>query len=217
MSHRLFALSGLLSVVLLGCTSAPTANNIPFSTTAERAFECAMGAARDTGFQIESSDGKSGIFSAVKMGSSNFSPSYQASFAIDKQLGAVQTNIQTFNQMYADQSAADKLTSEFQMAFSRRCAVQQTSLDGSATRTNSPPQQAPVIQAAESRSSALPASPMSLKDAQTNLNRLGFKVGTPDGLAGPKTVNALKAFQSGKGLVRSGQLDAATEQALRGR
>lgn len=65
--------------------------------------------------------------------------------------------------------------------------------------------------------SALPIAatiPLSLKDAQVILNRLGFKAGTPDGVAGRLTTEALRQFQKTNGLAQTGRLDAATEQAL---
>ncbi|MET3926757.1 peptidoglycan-binding protein [Devosia sp. 2618] len=39
---------------------------------------------------------------------------------------------------------------------------------------------------------------------QTALGKLGFDVGTPDGVAGPKTAEAVKAFERGTGMTESG-------------
>lgn len=58
-------------------------------------------------------------------------------------------------------------------------------------------------------------APMSLKEAQMRLNRLGYDAGTPDGKMGAKTVQALRAFQQANGLPVTGKLDAATQNALR--
>lgn len=64
---------------------------------------------------------------------------------------------------------------------------------------------------------AAPANdaPMTVAQAQTRLNALGFPVGNPDGSLGKKSIAQLKAFQASKGLPQSGQLDAATVAALR--
>lgn len=42
---------------------------------------------------------------------------------------------------------------------------------------------------------------------QMVLGRLGFDVGTPDGLAGPKTAEAIKAFERGTGMSESGEVN----------
>ena len=55
---------------------------------------------------------------------------------------------------------------------------------------------------------------MSMRDAQTKLNELGFNVGAPDGAGGPKTTNALRAFQKDRGIPVTGRLDNATKSEL---
>lgn len=42
---------------------------------------------------------------------------------------------------------------------------------------------------------------------QQALNKLGFNVGTPDGVAGPKTAEAIRAFERGTGMSESGQIN----------
>ncbi len=42
---------------------------------------------------------------------------------------------------------------------------------------------------------------------QAALNKLGFDVGTPDGLVGPKTVEAISAFEEATGMSRSGEIN----------
>jgi len=42
---------------------------------------------------------------------------------------------------------------------------------------------------------------------QAALNRLGYNVGTPDGVAGPKTAEAITAFESGTGMAPSGKIN----------
>ena len=51
-------------------------------------------------------------------------------------------------------------------------------------------------------------------DLQLALDRLGFSPGNIDGLSGPQTRTALRAFQSSLGLSATGQLDANTRQRL---
>jgi len=51
-------------------------------------------------------------------------------------------------------------------------------------------------------------------DLQLALDRLGFSPGNIDGLSGPQTRTALRAFQSSVGLSATGQLDANTRQRL---
>jgi photosystem II stability/assembly factor-like uncharacterized protein len=53
-----------------------------------------------------------------------------------------------------------------------------------------------------------------VKRAQEALNTAGFSVGTPDGNAGARTVNALRSFQAAKGIDVTGTLDDATLVAL---
>jgi photosystem II stability/assembly factor-like uncharacterized protein len=53
-----------------------------------------------------------------------------------------------------------------------------------------------------------------VKRAQEALNLAGFAIGKPDGVAGTRTVAALRKFQSAKGVPVSGKFDAATLVAL---
>jgi photosystem II stability/assembly factor-like uncharacterized protein len=53
-----------------------------------------------------------------------------------------------------------------------------------------------------------------VKRAQEALNAAGYDVGTPDGNAGTRTVNALRSFQAAKGIDVTGALDDATLVAL---
>jgi localization factor PodJL len=56
-----------------------------------------------------------------------------------------------------------------------------------------------------------PGAPISklevVKGVQQALSRLGFDVGTPDGLAGPKTADAIKAFERGTGMNETGTIN----------
>jgi peptidoglycan hydrolase-like protein with peptidoglycan-binding domain len=47
------------------------------------------------------------------------------------------------------------------------------------------------------------------------LNELGYKLGTVDGVSGPKTVEALKKFQSDNKLPPTGTIDPETIRKLR--
>ncbi|MGN6486677.1 MAG: peptidoglycan-binding protein [Devosia sp.] len=46
-----------------------------------------------------------------------------------------------------------------------------------------------------------------VKGVQQALRRLGFDVGTPDGLAGPKTADAIRAFERGTGMNETGTIN----------
>lgn len=56
-----------------------------------------------------------------------------------------------------------------------------------------------------------PGQAISTKDVvskvQQALVKLGFDVGTPDGLAGPKTAEAIKSFETGTGMAPSGKIN----------
>ena len=51
---------------------------------------------------------------------------------------------------------------------------------------------------------------MSIADAQVKLNSLGFAVGAPDGILGPKSHAQLRNFQKSRGIQTTGELDSAT-------
>lgn len=51
-------------------------------------------------------------------------------------------------------------------------------------------------------------------EAQVELHRRGFSCGSIDGVRGVQTANALQSFQRSLGLVETGDLDAATREAL---
>jgi peptidoglycan hydrolase-like protein with peptidoglycan-binding domain len=55
---------------------------------------------------------------------------------------------------------------------------------------------------------------MSLRDAQSRLNELGFDVGTPDGRMGAKTRAQLSKFQQSRRIPVTGVLDQATSDEL---
>jgi peptidoglycan hydrolase-like protein with peptidoglycan-binding domain len=52
-------------------------------------------------------------------------------------------------------------------------------------------------------------------ELQERLNQLGYKVGTVDGVIGPRTTEALRKFQSDNNLSATGTLDAQTIKKLR--
>ncbi len=56
---------------------------------------------------------------------------------------------------------------------------------------------------------------MTIFEMQERLNELGYKLGTVDGVSGPRTVEALKKFQSDNKLSPTGTIDADTIKKLR--
>lgn len=54
-----------------------------------------------------------------------------------------------------------------------------------------------------------------VREMQSNLSAMGYDVGTPDGVAGKKTVAAVRQFQQANGLQATGTLNPATIQAIR--
>jgi localization factor PodJL len=46
-----------------------------------------------------------------------------------------------------------------------------------------------------------------VKSVQMALNTLGYEVGTPDGLAGPRTAEAIKSFERATGMTESGAIN----------
>jgi peptidoglycan hydrolase-like protein with peptidoglycan-binding domain len=57
--------------------------------------------------------------------------------------------------------------------------------------------------------------PMTTYELQDRLAALGYKPGVVDGVAGPKTIDALKSFQADNKLPATGNLDADTIRKLR--
>jgi hypothetical protein len=53
-----------------------------------------------------------------------------------------------------------------------------------------------------------------VREVQMKLNQKGFDVGTPDGVMGPQTKEALLQFQRQQGLAASGEIDNETMAAL---
>jgi photosystem II stability/assembly factor-like uncharacterized protein len=64
------------------------------------------------------------------------------------------------------------------------------------------------------KAAAKPTRSAAVKRVQEALNLAGFDVGTPDGIAGTKTVMALRAFQAARGIPVTGQMGATTLAAL---
>lgn len=65
-----------------------------------------------------------------------------------------------------------------------------------------------------SKSSGQRQSDDFMKKVQKRLNELGYDCGTPDGIKGEKTTNAIKAFQKDKGLEPDGEVGPKTKEAL---
>jgi peptidoglycan hydrolase-like protein with peptidoglycan-binding domain len=106
------------------------------------------------------------------------------------------------------------------LAFAISCLTA-TSLAGCSNQTPPPaPPPAPAAAAPEPAPPAQPAMPAGLTPAQqriakvqTALNSNGAQLEV-DGKMGPKTVAALKSYQSAHNLKASGRADAATAKAL---
>lgn len=62
---------------------------------------------------------------------------------------------------------------------------------------------------------ARPLSRVEVEEIQTHLNALGFDVGEPDGMAGPRTRAALRAFQKSAGMPADGYADPKALESLR--
>jgi photosystem II stability/assembly factor-like uncharacterized protein len=61
---------------------------------------------------------------------------------------------------------------------------------------------------------ARPTANDAVKRAQESLNLAGYDVGKPDGIAGTRTVTALRKYQADRGIPVTGQFDEATLGAL---
>jgi hypothetical protein len=61
---------------------------------------------------------------------------------------------------------------------------------------------------------AAPAAAMSVKEAQSKLQALGYDVPTADGLLNKKTVDGLRAFQKDRRIPVTGQIDSPTQKEL---
>jgi len=87
----------------------------------------------------------------------------------------------------------------------RRSAAQSTAPRKSTVQTPTLPGQ---------RIAAAKPSDDRVRQAQTALDRAGYEIGTPDGQLGPRTVAAIKRFQTDRYLPLTGQLDETTLAAL---
>lgn len=73
----------------------------------------------------------------------------------------------------------------------------------------------PTIATTQTAPAATPASaPYSLRNVQVALNQLGYPVGTPDGVIGPKSRAAIRAFQTDSSLPMSGEPSLALYDKL---
>jgi photosystem II stability/assembly factor-like uncharacterized protein len=86
-------------------------------------------------------------------------------------------------------------------------SVRRTVAQRPSTRTTQP-------SAPGQRIAAPKASDDTVRRAQQALERAGYEIGTPDGQLGPRTVTAIKRFQTDRYLSVTGQLDQTTLAAL---
>ena len=70
----------------------------------------------------------------------------------------------------------------------------------------------PWAKNAQAQKQAAAAEILQIRDAQTFLGSLGYDVGTPDGIIGSKTRNAIKSFEAVNGLPETGEI---TEDLVR--
>jgi peptidoglycan hydrolase-like protein with peptidoglycan-binding domain len=75
-------------------------------------------------------------------------------------------------------------------------------------------QQSSRMEPPAGQSSATQHSSAVIKQVQEKLNTAGYDPGPVDGMFGPRTEQALTAFQGAEGLEASGQLDSQTLAAL---
>lgn len=61
---------------------------------------------------------------------------------------------------------------------------------------------------------AVPMDGKQVRELQSALNEKGYAVGAVDGIVGPKTMGAIRDFQSKEGLTATGQPDQQTLKAL---
>jgi peptidoglycan hydrolase-like protein with peptidoglycan-binding domain len=86
----------------------------------------------------------------------------------------------------------------------------------SAPRATPPPQPSqPPPAGTQQPEPAVSVEGMTIFEMQERLNELGYKLGTVDGVSGPRTVEALKKFQSDNKLPPTGTIDAETIRKLR--
>ncbi|WP_310602359.1 peptidoglycan-binding protein [Anaerosporobacter sp.] len=57
-------------------------------------------------------------------------------------------------------------------------------------------------------------SSSTIKKVQTALNKLGYDCGTPDGICGKKTKNAIKKYKQDKGLTVNTKIDSKLKKSL---
>jgi membrane-bound lytic murein transglycosylase B len=86
-----------------------------------------------------------------------------------------------------------------------------------ATSTWVDPRPASPAPAAAPASPAVGADPITVKNIQYALGRLGYDAGTADGSLGPRTRAAIERYQRDNGLAADGQPSARLWEHLRGR
>jgi peptidoglycan hydrolase-like protein with peptidoglycan-binding domain len=77
------------------------------------------------------------------------------------------------------------------------------------------PQPAPPVQPRPPADAAVSTEGMTVFEMQERLNELGYKLGAVDGVSGPRTVEALKKFQTDNKLPPTGVIDPDTIRKLR--
>ncbi|WP_155524516.1 peptidoglycan-binding protein [Oleisolibacter albus] len=84
-------------------------------------------------------------------------------------------------------------------------------LDAAAPAASRPP-----ATAASHGNHAIPVDQAGVKEIQERLKRLGYKIGTPDGFLGKRTVAAIRAYQKKQGLPADGRASHDLLVSLRG-
>ena len=100
------------------------------------------------------------------------------------------------------------------------CAGAPETPSGATPRATPPPQPARPQPAPPAQPRATPepgvnVEGMTIFEMQERLNELGYKLGTVDGVSGPRTIEALKKFQGDNKLPPTGTIDPETIRKLR--
>lgn len=213
--------SGFLFILLLlvGCAAKSQQElALTKSTAYDRAFDAALKAAIDLGLSHSKANKDVGTLTVSQLKAAGYGGAYEIEVFIEKDArGGVQRIVLRGRSIGGivphSESQVEKFVSDYAAAIKKYLVDTKEvtpQLEGPGPQpTTAPP-------ASQSSSPALPLAPTKdiISRVQVELKARGFDAGPPDGSIGPKTREALRRFQNAHRLRGTGEIDAATLEAL---
>lgn len=237
-NFRNFVVTLAVPFLFTACSGIPTSDpkvssywQAPKRFDSDAVFDASLKSISRGDLDLVSNDRKTGIITAKKVipvALTNIRSEIPITISIAKTGDYSSLNTTAYLKGMGTTSAYEVLIKDFYgVLFSELLIVKpEEKVVSDQPRPSEPASAAPMTAPVSAQAPERPAEPpvssngstgtylISTKEAQQRLAFLNYNVGTPDGIAGPRTISAIKKFQSANSLSPSGTMDSATTRML---